>query len=379
MLNAIRGLCVLTLCGILIAGLWPFHSPKNRAHWLRNHNGLRFDPYGTALSSGQFESATLDDSSCSLDIWLEPLSPWKAGTILAFSSPLDQRQFSLQQNQTDLTLQRDIEDGNQQAILNVDNVFRRKQALITVTADGRDTAVYIDGNLATRSSRFGLSLKDFAGQLILATSPLQSNSWQGQLRGLAIYKTALTADQVAGHYQDWTQKEKPAVAESESTIALYLFNERTGKIIRNQVRSGIDLYIPDHYLVVHQTLLESPWREFHTQKTYLKNALINVAGFVPLGFCFGAYFIAVRQIKHGILATIVFGAIVSLTIEILQAYLPTRDSGVTDLITNTFGTSVGVALYRAAALPLARVLAARHPAGYFGIGRSSGNPWNELG
>ena len=78
-----------------------------------------------------------------------------------------------------------------------------------MTSDGQDTAVYIDGNLVTRSSRFGLSLKDLAGKLIVANSPLQGNSWSGQLRGLAIYKSELTADQVAQHYQDWMQKGKP--------------------------------------------------------------------------------------------------------------------------------------------------------------------------
>jgi len=351
--KAISALSGLTLCGILVAGLWPFHSPKNQVHWLENENGLRFGRYGTILGSGLFEAASSDGPSCSLEIWLEPASAWKTGTVFASYDPSTHRQFSLQQNYTDLALQRDIGDGYQQTNL-ADEVFRRKQVFITVTTDGRETAVYIDGNLAARSLRFGLTVQDLTGKLILANSPLQGNSWPGRLRGLAIYTKELTADEVGQHYQDWTQKGEPNVGDNERALALYLFDEHTGNSIHNQVRSGIDLYIPDRYLVVDQILLEPPWKEFHRQRNYLDNVLINVAGFIPLGFCFSAYFTSVRHLKHGVLATIVFGAIVSLTIEVFQAHLPTRDSGVTDLITNTLGTGIGVTIYRAAALPLAQ-------------------------
>src|SRR5271166_1315282 len=352
--KAISALSGLTLCGILVAGLWPFHSPKNQVHWLANQNGLHFGRYGTILSPGLLESASWDGPSCSLEIWLEPASAWKTGTVVAFYNPSTHRQLPLQQDYTDLVLQRDIGDEYQQTNLIIDEVFRREQVFIAVTSDGRETAVYIDGNLVTRSLRFGFMLQDLSGKLILANSPLQGNSWPGQLRGLAVYTSELTADEVGQHYQDWTQKGEPSVSDNERALALYLFDEHTGKGIHNQVRSGIDLYIPDRYLVVDQILLEPPWKEFHRQRNYLDNVLINVAGFIPLGFCFSAYFTSVRHLKHGVLATIVFGAIVSLTIEVLQAHLPTRDSGVTDLITNTLGTGLGVILYRAAALPLAR-------------------------
>jgi VanZ family protein len=350
----------LTLCGILVAGLWPFHSPKNQVRWLTNQNSLTFGRYGTVLSPGLLESASWDGPSCSLEIWLEPASPWKTGTVVAFYNPSTHRQFSLQQDYTDLALERDIGVEYQQTNLIIDEAFRREQVFIIVTSDGRETAVYIDGNLVTRSLRFGLTLQDLTGKLILANSPLQGNSWPGRLRGLAIFKSELTAEEVGQHYRDWTKKGKPNVNDDERAVALYLFDEHTGNTIHNQVGSGIDLYIPARYLVVDQILLEPPWKEFHRQRNYLKNVLINVAGFIPLGFCFGAYFTSVRQVKHDILATIVFGAIVSLTIEVLQAHLPTRDSGVTDLMTNTFGTAIGVTLHRAAVLLPTQALAPRH-------------------
>ena len=72
-----------------------------------------------------------------------------------------------------------------------------------------------------------------------------------------------------------------------------------------QSAPGTDLKIPKHYLVVDQLLLEPPWQEFHTQRNYLKNGIINIGGFVPLGFFFSLYFTAVCKMKRASLAAIV--------------------------------------------------------------------------
>jgi VanZ family protein len=48
------------------------------------------------------------------------------------------------------------------------------------------------------------------------------------------------------------------------------------------------------------------------------------------------------------MVVVVLGLTVSLLIEILQHFLPTRDSSMTDVITNTVGTMAGVGFYRPA-------------------------------
>jgi VanZ family protein len=368
--KAIGVLSTLTLCGIVIAGLWPFHAPKNQVHWLENESGLQFDHYGTILSTDILERASSDGPSISIECWMAPASTWNTGTLIAFYRPSAARQFSLHQRHTDLVLQRDNGGLHPQLSLvemQVHNVFRKKQALITVTSDGQETAIYIDGQLVTRSLWFGLSAGDLTGRLIVGTSALQGDSWSGRLRGLALYRSELSAAQVSQHYEEWTQKGRPVAADNERVRALYLFDEHTGKIVHDYAGSGGDLYIPQHFLVVHQIFLEPPWSEMRTQHSYVKNVLINIAGFVPLGLLWCAYFSSVRRIRWPAAATVILGFTVSFTIEVLQAYLPTRYSGTTDIITNTLGTCLGIVVYYAVALPLARVVAARRLIGFSNI------------
>jgi len=344
-------ICLCILCGTLVAGLWPFHAPKNEVSWSSDKDGLRFGKHGTVLSSGMVEMmSSQDEPPCSLEIWLEPGLTDDSATLLAFYAPGDPRQFSLHQSITDLALRSDIQDEGHRtrtASLYVDGVFRRgKQMFITVTSGGGQTLVYIDGALASRAPQFPLSAKDFAGKLVIANSPLTHESWSGLLRGLAFYNQELTPAQVFHHYETWTKRGRPDITENERAVALYLFDKRTGSVIQNHVPAGIDLYIPERYLVVHRTLLEPFWKEFSPTWGYLKDVLINITGFIPLGLFLCAYLSSTGLIRRPALVTIILGFTVSLTIEVLQAYLPTRDSGTTDLITNTFGTGLGVWLYR---------------------------------
>ena len=344
--------CGLVLGGLLAAGLWPFHSPRNRVTWVAGGNGLHFGRHGTILSSGKFKAANAPaDAPCSLEIWFEPGLTAASATLFAFYAPGNPRQFSLNQSISDLALQSDIRDGRYRTLTTrlfyVGDIFRRgKPLFVTVTSKGGQTSVYIDGALARTARKFPLSSQDFDGELIIANSPRVDSSWSGVLRGLAFYDQEISPAQVLHHYETWKERGRPHVSGNERAVALYLFDERAGRVIHNQVPSGTDLYIPDRFLVLDQALLRPFWEEFRPAWSYWEDLLVNIAGFIPFGFLFCAYFSLAGRIRRPALVTILLGFTVSLTIESLQAFLPTRDSGTTDVITNTLGTCFGVWLYR---------------------------------
>jgi hypothetical protein len=305
---------------------------------------------GVVFSSGAFNPTGWQTAGpCSLEIWLQPASDDRTSTILTFSTRNNPEQFRLRQYIDGILIQRDPQDRQRpssDAEIEIDHALHREQgAFVTVSSGEQGSAVYVDGIQVAKSPTFGLSSRDFAGQLVIGTSAVAADdAWSGELRIVAIYDQELTAAQIMRHYETWTDGTRE-IPEKEGAVALYLFQEGTGKIIHNQAASAPDLYIPESYEVLHKTLLESPWKEFRLNRAYAKDVLINTAGFVAFGFLFCANLSVSRRPRSAALMTVVLGGTISLAIEILQAYLPTRSSGMTDVITNTLGTGIGAILY----------------------------------
>jgi len=352
--SSLAAICLLVLCGMLVAGLWPFHAPKNEVTWLSDSNGLFFGKYGSVVSAGVLKADPLPaNGSCSLEIWLEPRQIESKGTVLGFFHPEGRVvPFAVRQYQSGLVLEHPTKDRLPDATkadtaVYVDRVFSRQgPVLVTITSSRTGTSVYADGALLRKSTDFGLSTQDLTGRLVVGNSPVAANNWSGRFRGLAIYDRELTADEVSRHFSNWTQSEQLDVVRNDGPATLYLFNEGGGNLVHDQVKSATDLIIPERFFVLHEQFLERPWNEYRPGWHYWKNVGINIAGFIPLGFFFCAYFSSLRNSSGAIAKTIVLGFLVSLTIEVLQAFLPTRDSGVTDLVTNTLGTALGVMVFR---------------------------------
>jgi glycopeptide antibiotics resistance protein len=297
---------------------------------------------------------------------VQPNRIWDLGSVVAFYNPGNLFQFSLRQVQTDLLLQVATKDGHRPPIaesLRVKGVFRRlppsfirsAASFITITSGTRGVSIYIDGALVTVETQFLLSATDFNGAFVLGDSPGQPNGWRGQLFGFAIYGRQLEETQVYHNYTTWKQNGRPELAESEHNKALYLFDERKGNTVHDKAHSGVDLYIPEKYEVEDKIALEPFWTEFSMSRSYWGAVLKNIVGFIPFGICFSAYLSVVHPIKRVVFLTVALGLGVSLTIEILQAFLPNRDSGTSDLITNTLGAWIGAASYRLVIPAMAQV------------------------
>ena len=348
-------ICIALVFGLLVAGLWPFNFfPINDVHWMKDEDGLRFGKQpGTVYSSGYFQKQEPAASAfCSIEIWLQPARTYvhSSVTVLAFYNPQSTMQFRLLQYRDDLFARRDHknrEGPSDASEIDIVHAFHNnQQTFITLTSDAKSTSFYVNGAFVDLSRHFEFTCEDLSGQLVIGNSPAFYDPWRGKLLGLAIYGQHLTSDQVSRHYQTWLRNTEAKALENDHPLALYLLAERSGNIARNSARFGPDLYIPERFRILDKRILMPPWNEFQFDYAYAKDIFINVAGFVPFGFFFCVYLKNRWPSNRIVLITVLAGAIISLTIEISQRFIPSRSSGMTDIITNTLGTLFGAILAR---------------------------------
>jgi hypothetical protein len=343
------GASIAVLGIILCLGLWPFHSPRNQVSWIKNADGLAFKRYGTVFSLGSISATNSDDfARRSVEAWVRP-EPWHSFSFLSFYDPDESLTLSMRQSDVDFELTGFVLNSGrepEQAKLYVDKAFHRRAAVfVAVTSGAEGIGVYLNGVLARRAPGLRIVRGAFEGRLILGDAPINPDGWRGDIRGVAVYNTTLSNAQIVTHYRSWKNTGRPNVTDAERIAALYLMREGAGNTVHDETRPGTDLVIPRDYTVIDKIALEPIWKEFEVSSSYARAAMKNIVGFMPLGFCFYGFLVAC-QWKRPLLATILSGFFVSLTIEVLQAFLPTRDSGTTDLVTNTLGTWTGAEICR---------------------------------
>ena len=186
-------------------------------------------------------------------------------------------------------------------------------------------------------SGFGFSLLSgnrVPARLILGNSPAGDSPWSGDLLSLSFYPEALSPEEIR------TAGIDPVVR--------YRFSEGGGKVCSGGGDPRHDLFIPPVFRAPAKRALVPPWKVYAFNLSFWKDAAVNILGFIPLGFI-----LCIWMRKNGgrkrlpvPFLVVLTGAGISLLIELLQVYLPTRDSSLTDLGNNTLGTYIGAWLCR---------------------------------
>jgi VanZ family protein len=353
---------------IMVAGLWPFSFwPENRVRWLRDENGLQF--YGPGIihaqkamegwNHGRMEYSSsippLQSSNIpvpiSIEIWLQAgqVSYGYTARILSLYDGQETENIVLSQWKSTLLLQKMIRDHPEESYPKVgikDALLKGVKRLFTITSGPEGTKIYMDGRAAGDFPKFNLYSEKAKGpgRLILGNSPKGNQSWTGHLFGLAVYNRSLEDREVLQHFRRWEDTE--SFVPAEGPVAFYPFDERSGNIVHDY--SGRHpLLIPSRFEVLQKTILVPPWKDFRLNRSYLLDILTNLLGFIPFGFFFSAcLYKGPSPSRYRLLIIpVLIAGVLSLSIELLQVYLPTRSSQLMDVICNTVGAGTGSTLF----------------------------------
>ena len=363
--RVLRLICLAITITILLAGLWPFNfRPKNEVTWLNGQNGIHFDRMGIAYSKESVfgpQGAIRPGKPVSIELVVRPArEPNHSLTrILTFYTEGNRQFFTLAQWKSSLIL-RVSPEGNDLPLgspeMGAKNAFMKNiPKFLTVISQNGNTAIYVNGQLMKLTRNFPLLPANFSssGKFVLGNSPTGHSPWTGDLQFLAYYDRELPSDEVSQHFRDWLAQRTPTWAAGKTPTLLYVFDERAGTIARNHTSHHNDISIPATFHILRKNVLRPSLPGDYFSRYFVKDVAVNVLGFIPFGFYFALW---LRKEdgsarKFRVLVVVALGGILSLTIELLQVYLPTRTSSCTDVLCNIAGTILGAYMINRAAPP----------------------------
>ena len=357
-LKCLVGVSVAILFGILIFGLIPkdFHF-SNGVNWIKDQAGIRFSKYGIAYTHPFIElveGEISEPNSFSIEIALKPESYDEKGFnfILALHSGENSHQLLMGQYLSWIILMNgdDYDHKRRTKRIAVNTASPSPTArFVTITTGKEGTQVYLNGQRVRTKKNLTLKIPNGRkARLMIGNSTNGRNSWQGDVYGLAFYGYTLTAQDAARHFNRWFQGQNFSFAKKDKPFVLYFFDEKEGLRALDHSGGNHHLEIPSKMQILEREILSPTWSLFKLNRSFIKDFVLNLVGFIPFGFILSATLFKFGGTfeKNNVLITVVLCFTLSLIIEILQAWIPSRSSHMLDLILNTLGAFMGTIIYR---------------------------------
>jgi len=347
------GMSAACLCLILCIGLWPKDfSLSDRISWIDEPAGIRFHPHGIAYTDPLIrlpETSLSGSNAFSFEIALKPANPLGKGFnfVFALHNGQDSEQLVMGQYRSWIILMNGDDYPYKRRIqrITLDTApWPPTPRLLAVTAGQDGTEVYLDGQLVHSKRDFTLKTPPGAkSRLLLGNSIYNRHSWTGAVHGLAFFGYPLTAQTAALHFDQWSKKRNFSFAKKEKPALLYLFDENHGTDANDHSGNQLHLKIPSGSPVLKKEFFGLSGPKYEFDRSSVVDIIINFFGFIPFGFVLTATFIkrGGKFVKQALPAAVGICFMASLSIEVIQAWMPSRSSDLLDLASNTLGALMG--------------------------------------
>jgi hypothetical protein len=331
---------------LLVGLLAPFRgypTTTNDVRWAPAAEGLQFVSTGVARSAGRpvkLHDRLVGAGRMSIAVWVSSADTRQRGParIVSYSNGTAARNFTVGQEGADLVVRlrttRTNDNGSIPQVVLGDVFAGSDFRHIVVTYDGVHESIYVDGapRLSTDRVQGALVNWDARHWLIAGNEHTATRPWRGVIRLVAIYDRVLAPAEVrALHASTMRGDGAPAMG---GPVALYRFT-KAGKRVADTsgVHPAVDLDIPDTVEPV-PVLLD-------VQAPTSGDLVLNLVLFVPLGALAALALIHAGATRvNAIALTLALAAALSLTVEVLQYFVVSRSSEVSDVLLNTLGAGV---------------------------------------
>lgn len=347
---------VVIIIVILFFGLrFKGYRFENGATWLKDEPGVRFNNDGLVFAWPFLKQADIDASlehGFSIDLSLKSTDHRRGNFdfILSIHDGKDRDQLLVGQWRSHIIMMNgdDYNHKRKHPRISLDKAFQKdKPIFMTITTGKQGTRIYIDGQIAKTDSKLKLRLPSGENaRLTLGNSVYGNNSWKGEIHGLALYGRVLTDHEAASHFDQWSAAKSFGFAKAHQPALLYTFEKGQGTHVQDLSGNDIHLEIPQKMRVLQRRILSVSWHNLELNRRLYADVVVNLVGFIPLGL---VLFVTLSMYKgqldkQVIVLSVLICFLLSLGIEIAQAWIPSRSSSLHDLVLNTAGGWLGTVI-----------------------------------
>jgi hypothetical protein len=351
-------LTLAVLFVILFFGLSPkgYHF-SNDVTWLSKQPGIRFNGYGIVYTDPIKElskAGGINANGFSIEIVLKPAKYQKHGFnfLFAIHNGNDGKQLLIGQWRSWLIAMNGDDYDHKRKTKRISIKLAEELPIpqfVTITSGKNGTNIYLDGQRIRKQRDLTLKIPEQGNaRLLLGNSVYGKHSWKGDVLGLALYRHSLSEQDVTKHFKYWFKDGNLLFAKNYKPALLYVFDEKKGERVLDRAGGNIDFHIPSKMKILNKKILSFSWSRLKFNAEFFEDLIVNLMGFIPLGFFLNATFAKAGGgfERHGILITVALCFFVSLFIEVLQASIPSRSSDVLDLVLNTVGGWLGALMMK---------------------------------